>query len=82
MPFNTNTLIKSAAAVENPLLELAMPNHVFLNAANFAKTVKLGRITAKSSDAVLDFCQKTDRARPISSREELMKRLGNQTWVI
>lgn len=76
MPLNTNILVKSAAAVENPLLELKMPNPTFLNVKNFLKTIKLGRVTKESPEAKLLFCQKTDRARPISTREDLLKRLG------
>ena len=78
MPFNTNILVKSAAAVENPLLEVTMPNPTFLNVNNFLKTIRLGRITKDSPEGALYFCQRSDRARPISSREELLKRLGTK----
>lgn len=69
-------LVKSAAAVENPLLE-ARTTRTFLNATNFMRTVKLGRVTKESPEATLEFCQGNDRARPISTRAELLERLGS-----
>ena len=70
-------LARSAAAIENPLLEMQIPNISFLNKQNFLKSLRLGLVKPSNSEEILQFCQTGDRARPLGSREELLKRLGN-----
>jgi malonyl-CoA decarboxylase len=70
-------LVRSAAAIENPLLEMQIPNISFLNRQNFLRTIKLGLVKPSSPEEVLQFCQTGDRARPLRSRDELLKRLGS-----
>jgi malonyl-CoA decarboxylase len=73
-----HNLIRSVASIENPLLEMQSPGmSTFLNKQNFLKTLSLGLVKPSSSEAILEFCQNGDRARPLKSRSELLKRLGN-----
>jgi malonyl-CoA decarboxylase len=60
----------------NPLLETAVSKFSFFDQDAFLKTIKLGQVTPHADQAVLDFCQQSDRARPIDERRELLQRLS------